>query len=159
VRAFVPLPLPREPPLQMDTALRALLSRARGAIGRLGVAATLVPSTDWFLYGFVRKEAVLTSQIEGTQATLRDVLTYEATNEADRPEDVEEVCNYVEALNDARQQMSAPDGLPLSTRLLRDAHRVLMRGVRGQEKQPGEVRRWCCRPGRRRRGRGCGGPG
>ncbi len=73
----------------------------------------MVPSTDWFLYGFVRKEAVITSRIEGTQATLRDVLTFEAT---DRPDDVREVCNYVDALSYARGQLANPQGLPLSVR-------------------------------------------
>jgi Fic family protein len=84
---------------------------------------------------------VLTSQIEGTQTTLRDVLTYEATQQSDRPDDVEEVCNYVEALTYARKQLADPKGLALSTRLLCNAHRLLMRGARGAEKQPGEIRR------------------
>ena len=101
----------------------------------------MVPNTDWFLYGFVRKEAVITSQIEGTQATLPDIVTYEATGRAERPDDVEEVCNYVHAVAYARGQLSDPGGLPLSVRLLRDAHRILMRGARGADKLPGEVRR------------------
>jgi len=96
----------------------------------------MVPSTDWFLYGFVRKEAVITSQIEGTQATLRDVLTFEATAHTDRPDDVQEICNYVDAVARARPQLVDPKGLPLSLRLLRDAHRTLMRGARGAEKLP-----------------------
>ena len=101
----------------------------------------MVPSAEWFLYGFVRKEAVITSRIEGTQATLRDVLEFEATQRTDRPEDVEDICNYVDALAYARSQLADPNGLPLSTRLLCDVHRILMRGVRGQSKSPGEVRR------------------
>ena len=80
----------------------------------------MVPSTDWFLYGFVRKEAVITSQIEGTQATLPDVVTFEATDRAERFEDVQEVCNYVDAFAYARVQLTDPNGLPLSIRLLRD---------------------------------------
>ncbi|MEL6741779.1 MAG: Fic family protein, partial [Planctomycetota bacterium] len=91
--------------------------------------------------GFVRKEAVLSSQIEGTQATLRDVATFEATSSTDRPDDVEEVCNYVDGLNHARAAIADPAGLPLSTRLLCDVHRILMRGVRGEDKLPGEIRR------------------
>ncbi|HRX86442.1 MAG TPA: Fic/DOC family N-terminal domain-containing protein, partial [Phycisphaerae bacterium] len=80
VRAFVPHPLPpADPPLVLDESLAELHARALAEIGRLDVAGKMVPSTDWFLYGFVRKEAVITSQIEGTQATLRDVLTFEAT--------------------------------------------------------------------------------
>jgi Fic family protein len=89
----------------------------------------------------VRKEALITSQIEGTQATLRDVLAFEAGEQAERPEDVEEVCNYVGALTYARRELARPTGLPLSTRLLCEAHRRLMKGVRGAEKQPGNVRR------------------
>ena len=94
-------------------------------MARLGVAGTMVPDADWFLYGFVRKEAVITSQIEGTQATLKDVLTYEATHKAERPEDVQEVCNYVDALAYARREIANPKGLPLTMRLLRAAHKRL----------------------------------
>ncbi len=101
----------------------------------------MAPSADWFLYGFVRKEAVISSQIEGTQTTLKDVVTYEATREAERPEDVLEVCNYVDALSYARGEIASPSGLALSTRLLCEAHRRLMRGARGEEKLPGEIRR------------------
>ena len=142
VRAFVPDPLPpADPPLILDDPLMELNAAAQAAVARLAVAGTIVPSTGWFLYGFVRKEAVITSQIEGTQATLRDVLTFEATARAERPEDVQEVCNYVSAVAHARAQLAAPKGLPLSTRLLRDAHRLLMRGVRGRDKLPGALRR------------------
>ena len=101
----------------------------------------MVPNTHWFLYGFVRKEAVITSQIEGTQVTLPDIVTYEATDRTERPEDVQEVCNYMAALAHARGQLSDTNGLPLSVRLLREAHRILMRGARGADKLPGEVRR------------------
>ncbi len=141
VQAFVPHPLPpSSPPLDLTAGLGHLADRAMNALTRLEVAGSMVPSTDWFLYGFVRKEAVLTSQIEGTQATLRDVLTFEATDETDRPEDVEEVCNYVEALTYARRELSRSRGLPLSTRLLCEAHKRLMRGARGGDKHPGSVR-------------------
>jgi Fic family protein len=142
VRAFVPDRLPpADPPLIVEGQLVELHRSAIDAIGRLRVASTMVPSTDWYLCGFVRKEAVLTSQIEGTQATLRDVLTYEATQQTDRPDDVEEVCNYIEALSYARQQLADPKGLPLSIRLICEAHRRLMRGARGVNKAPGEIRR------------------
>jgi Fic family protein len=142
VRAFLPHALPpAKPPLVVKGELADRLTAAHTALARLDVAGTMVPSTDWFLYGFVRKEAVLTSQIEGTQATLRDVLTFEATQQTDRPDDVEEVCNYVEALVYSRKQLADLDGLPLSVRLLCDAHRVLMHGERGADKQPGEIRR------------------
>ena len=141
VRSFIPHPLPpRRPPLLIDEALQALLASANAAVAQLAVAGKMVPSAEWFLYGFVRKEAVISSQIEGTQATLRDVLTFEATRKADRPEDVREVCNYLDALAHARHEIARPKGLPLSTRLLCEAHKRLLRGVRGAERQPGHVR-------------------
>jgi Fic family protein len=142
VQAFVPHPLPpTDPPLTISGAIDLQCAKALAAIDRLELAGNMVPSTDWFLYGFVRKEAVLTSQIEGTQATLRDVLKFEATEEAERPEDVEEVCNYVDALTYARRELAKAKGLPLSTRLLCEAHKRLMKGVRGSDKQPGAVRK------------------
>ena len=142
VRAFVPEPLPpRNPPLELNEGMAALHAEAVAAVGRLGVAGAMVPSAEWFLYGFVRKEAVLSTEIEGTQATLRDVVTYEATRRAERPDDVREVCNYVDALTFARGEVAGAKGLPLSTRLLCEAHKRLMRGARGADKQPGEIRR------------------
>lgn len=141
VRAFVPRPLPpTEPPLVLSDELRDLHGSALSAVERLAVAGVMVPNADWFLYGFVRKEAVISSQIEGTQATLQDVLTYEATRIADRPDDVREVCNYVDALAYARREIARPRGLPLSIRLLCAAHKRLMSGARGAEKQPGNIR-------------------
>ncbi len=101
----------------------------------------MVPSSEWFIYGFVRKEAVISSQIEGTQATLKDVLNFEATQQSDKPEDAEEVCNYIEAINYARKQIASPRGLPIGTRLLCGAHKRLMKGARGAEKSPGKVRK------------------
>jgi Fic family protein len=144
VRAFVPAPLPpAEPPLRLEGQLETACTRAMTAIARLEVAANLVPSMQWFLYGFVRKEAVLTSQIEGTEATLQDVLEFEATQRTDRADDVAEVCNYVEALDYARREIAKSKGLPLSTRLLCQAHRRLMKGSggrRGGDKKPGVIR-------------------
>jgi Fic family protein len=140
-QAFIPHPLPpSEPPLVIEDRLAELHADAVAALGRLEVAGAMVPSVDWFLYGFIRKEAVVSSQIEGTQATLMDVVTYEATHETDRPADVEEVCNYVDALSFARGEMSAPDGLPISARLLCGAHERLMRGSRGAGRQAGRLR-------------------
>ena len=110
------------------------------AIGRLDVAGAMVPSPDWFLYGFVRKEALVSSQIEGTQATLQDIVTYEATHRSEHPADVEEVCNYVDALAYARKELANPKGLPLCARLLCAVHKRLMNGVRGSDNQPGMVR-------------------
>ena len=142
VRAFVPFPLPpTDPPLTMDGPTSDLHTAAMTELARLAVAGSVVPSPDWFLYGFVRKEAVVTSQIEGTQATLQDIVVFEATSHSDRPDDVREVCNYVAALEHARARIADPNGLPLCIRLLCEAHRMLMAGVRGESNLPGEVRR------------------
>ncbi len=141
VKAFIPHPLPpNNPPLVMEDDLARLHAEALAAVRQLAVAGAMVPSANWFLYGFVRKEAVISSQIEGTQATLMDVLTYEATRKAERLADIEEVCNYVDALAFARAEIAKPKGLPLCTRLLCAAHKRLMRGTRGAEKQPGAIR-------------------
>jgi len=143
IATFVPFPLPpRDPPLNVGGDLAAPLTRAERALARLEVAGEMVPSLDWLIYAFVRKEAVISSQIEGTQATLIDLLEYEAQH-ATRVagEDVREVCNYLDAIKYARGQIKGTRGLPLSMRLLNEAHRRLMRGVRGANKQPGEVRR------------------
>jgi len=141
IRVFIPFPLPpKEPPLIVEGELAKLHTDALAAIGQLAVAGSMVPSAKWFLYGFVRKEAVISSQIEGTQATLMDVLTYEASEKAESPADVEEVCNYVRALEFARAEIAKPRGLPLCTRLLCAAHQRLMRGSRGADRQPGAVR-------------------
>ena len=138
VKAFVPHPLPpARPQLDVDAAT---LTKAEQAIGRLSVAGSMVPSVDWFIYAFVRKEAVLTSQIEGTQATLMDLLNFEAEAGQSPNADVEEVCNYIEALTYARTELSKPKGLPLSVRLLNETHKRLMQGVRGSNKNPGSVR-------------------
>jgi Fic family protein len=139
---FVPYPLPpRDPPLKVDGKLAALLTRAEQALARLEVAGEMVPSVDWFIYAFVRKEAVVSSQIEGTQATLIDLLEYEAEQATGvGVGDVHEVCNYLDAIKYARGQIRNVRGLPLSMRLLNEAHRRLMRGVRGAHKQPGEIR-------------------
>ncbi|MBM4360857.1 MAG: Fic family protein [Deltaproteobacteria bacterium] len=146
VAAFVPHALPpANPPIVVDAALTKHLRAAEQALVRLELAGEMVPSLDWFIYAFVRKEAVLSSQIEGTQATLVDLLRFEAREGMEQSAapnaDVEEVCNYLDALAYARAQLGDPKGLPLSMRLLNETHSRLMRGVRGAEKLPGEVRR------------------
>lgn len=146
VAAFIPNPLPpTEPPVSIDAALSGRIRAAEQALVRLELAGEMVPSLDWFIYGFVRKEAVISSQIEGTQATLVDLLTFEAEESEQRnvsPNvDVQEVCNYLDALAFSRSQLAAPAGLPLSMRLLNETHRRLIAGVRGSDKLPGEVRR------------------
>lgn len=140
-KAFVPKPLPPTTPvLRLDEELAMLHSQAVSAIEQLKIAGSMVPSIDWFLYGFVRKEAVTTSQIEGTQATLRDVVEYEATEQSELFEDVEEVCNYVHALGFARDELKKTDGMRLGMELLCITHRILMTGVRGEQANPGQVR-------------------
>jgi len=140
VNAFVPAPLPvSNPPLAIEGALTKRLDAAERALRHLELAAQMVPSPEWFLYAFVRKEAVLSSQIEGTQATLIDLLESEANNST--TPDVEEVSNYIEALKFARAQLASTKGLPLSMRLLNETHKRLMHGVRGASKAPGQVRK------------------
>ena len=145
VAAFIPYPLPpAEPPIIIEAVLAERVRVAEQALVRLELAGEMVPSLDWFIYAFVRKEAVLSSQIEGTQATLVDLLTFEAEREEQGSPpnaDVEEVCNYLDALTFTRAELASPKGLPLSMRLLNETHRRLMRGVRGAERLPGEVRR------------------
>lgn len=138
-RAFIPAPLPPNPPLVMDNEMLSLLSRADRALGRLDGVSTILPNPDLFVAMFVRHESVLSSQIEGTQSTLEDVLEFEATpHTTPRVKDVEEVVNYVKAMNHGLGRL--PE-LPLSLRLLREIHAELMQGVRGGDKTPGEFRR------------------
>ncbi|MEI9887770.1 MAG: Fic family protein [Rhizomicrobium sp.] len=142
VNAFVPFPLPpAKPPLELGDRLLHRLRLAEHALTRLDLASDMVPSLDWFIYAFVRKEAVITSQIEGTQATLVDLFAFEAGDQAEPNAEVREVCNYLDALGYARGQFEKARGLPLSMRLLNEAHRRLMQGVRGANKQPGAVRK------------------
>ncbi len=144
IAAFVPKSLPpAEPPLEVDDATREKLRLAEEALRRLALAGEMVPSMDWFVYGFVRKEAVVSSQIEGTQATLVDLLRFEAVFPEGPSDDgdIREVCNYLEALEFARDQIRSREGLPLSMRLLNETHALLMQGARGADKLPGEVRR------------------
>jgi len=137
--AFVPNPLPPVPPLTVDATLRQLLDRGLLALGRLDSIATLLPNPDLFLYSYVRKEALLSSQIEGTQSSLADLLLFEVDAAPGVPfDDVVEVSNYVAALEQGLQRIQ--EGFPLSNRLIRELHETLMRRGRGVEKQPGEFR-------------------
>ena len=142
VSSFVPKPLPpRDPPLDMDAQLVDRLGAAENALARLELAGQMVPSLDWFIYAFVRKEAVTSSQIEGTQASLVDLFRFESECGSSPDVEVQEICNYLDALSYARGELAQPHGLPLGMRLLNQAHRRLMYGVRCADKQPGEVRR------------------
>lgn len=141
VRAFVPHPLPPMAPALAPTVFTDLHRQAELALARLAGVSGLVPSVDWLLYSAIRKEALLTSQIEGTQATLIDLLDEEAGFKVSNTDDVEEVTNYLRAFRWVQEQLRDPKGLPISVRLLCDAHRLLLDGARGAGKQPGELRR------------------
>jgi len=137
--AFVPAPLPPEPPIDLDIPLVRLLSEADQAVGRLDVFTELLVNPDLFVAMYVRREAVLSSQIEGTQSTLDDVLKFELDESLrEIPKDVDEVVNYVRAMNYGLERVAT---LPLSLRLLREIHAEVLTGVRGQEREPGEFRR------------------
>lgn len=139
VRAFVPPPLPPVPAVDLSR-LQILLEQANQAIGRLDGVASLLPDLSLLLYTYVRKEAVLSSQIEGTQSSLSDLLLYENDEAPGTPiEDVQEVSNYVAAMNHGLERMRA--GFPLSLRLIREIHEILLSKGRGSGKQPGEFRR------------------
>ena len=138
VRAFVPPPLPPDPPIDLLSLLERLGSAER-ALGRLDGITMLLPRQEFFLYMYVRKEAVLSSQIEGTQSTLSDLLRFETEAQAGQPiDDIREVSNYVDAMMHGLDRLEA---LPLSLRLIRDMHARLLQSGRGGSKDPGEFRR------------------
>ena len=140
VRAFVPAPLPPEPPLVFEGDLQRALEAATLAVGRLDGVSLLLPDKALFLYAYVRKEAVLSSQIEGTQSSLSDLLLFELDEAPGAPlDDVVEVSNYVAALDHGLARLR--EGFPLSNRLIREIHAALLSRGRGSDKEPGEFRR------------------
>lgn len=140
VETFVPDPLPPEPPLRLDGELQRTLEEALLALGRLDGVSALLPDTSLFLYAYVRKEAVLSSQIEGTQSSLSDLLLFELDEAPGVPlHDVIEVSNYVAALDHGLRRLR--EGFPISNRLIRELHEVLLSRGRGSGKAPGELRR------------------
>lgn len=141
VHAFVPHALPPAEPRLSGTVFAELNRQAELALARLTGVSGLVPSVEWLLYGAIRKEALLTSQIEGTQATLADLFDEEAGFKVTNTDDVEEVTNYLHAFRWTQKQLRDPGGLPICVRLLCEAHRRLLDGARGAGKQPGELRR------------------
>ena len=139
-KAFVPTPLPPHPPIDWTPELRSKFDQALLAIGRLDSVSILLPDTSLFLYMYIRKEAVLSSMIEGTQSSLSDLLLFELDQEPSVPlDDVREVSNYVAALDHGLRLLK--DGLPLSLRLLREIHGVLLAKGRENNQTPGEFRR------------------
>ncbi len=141
VRAFVPHSLPPSRPVLAPESYEQGVRASEVALARLAGVAGLVPSVEWLLYSAMRKEALLTSQIEGTQATLKDLFDNEAGMLVANTDDVEEVTNYLHAFRLVRKNLQSPRGLPISVRLLSDAHRLLLAGTRGAGKQPGALRR------------------
>ena len=136
--AFLPTPLPPDPPLQLDDETLALISQADRALGRLDGSIQTLPDPDLFVFMYIRKEAVFSSQIEGTQSSLDDVLEAEAqVFNPQRPGDVKEVLNYVKALRFGLERLGE---LPVSVRLIREIHERLLEGTRGRERSPGELR-------------------
>ncbi|MCB1647902.1 MAG: Fic family protein [Pseudomonadales bacterium] len=139
-RAFIPADLPPQPPLQLDARLQSRLGQAMLALGRLDAISSLLPDARLFLYSYVRKEAVMSSRIEGTQSSLSDLMLYEMEGTPGVPiDDVQEVSCYVSALELGVQRIR--EGDPISFRLLTDLHRALMTSGRGVNKGPGEFRR------------------
>src|SRR5437764_8906159 len=139
VRAYVPPPLPPTPPVELAELL-PLIEQANRALGRLDGVASILPSAPLFQFMYVRKEALLSSQIEGTQSSLSDLLLYENDEIPEVPlDDVVEVSNYVAAMEHGLRRLR--NGFPLSLRLIREMHEVLLRGGRGSNKTPGEFRR------------------
>ena len=136
-KAFIPRPLPPDPAVAIDDDLQHRLSEADRALGRLHGSVETLPNPNLFVYMYVRKEAVLSSQIEGTQSSLQDLLAAEAHIAEGVPHDVDEVVSYVRAMNVGLQRLNE---LPVSVRLIREIHRELMRGVRGHHLTPGELR-------------------
>ena len=137
-RAFVPAPLPPNPPVEVDLEIVRLLSEADQALGRLDGVTRILPEPDLFVAMYVLRESVLSSQIEGTISTLDDALVFELQpNKPDLPKDVDEVVNHVRAMNYGLDRI---DSFPLSLRLIREIHQELLSGVRGAEKQPGDFR-------------------
>ncbi len=137
---FVPKPLPPSPPLKISPAMQVLLDRANQALGRLDGVTLLLPDPDQFLYTYIRKEAVLSSQIEGTQSSLSDLLLFENDGSPGVPQaDALETFNYIEAMNHGLRRIESGE-LPLSLRLLREVHQRLLEDTRGADKDPGNFR-------------------
>lgn len=140
-KAFLPATLPPKNPALSPACYVEQNQAAELALARLSGVTGLVPSIDWLLYGAIRKEALLTSQIEGTQATLTDLFDDEAGLDIKNSDDIEEVTNYMQAFRFVRENLCDEAGLPISVRLLCSAHQLLLNGVRGTGKQPGELRK------------------
>ena len=146
-RAFIPTHLPPKPVLRVEGELQNLLSRADMALARLDGLAEILPNVDLFIAMYVKKEALLSSQIEGTQVSLDDLLAYESGDKLENLNDVTEVVNYVKAMNYGIGRLQ---NLPMSLRLIKEIHATLLESVRGSERSPGEFKQsqnWIGPPG------------
>jgi Fic family protein len=146
-KAFIPTPLPPIPPIQIEGEIQHLLTSANIAIGKMDTMGYLIPNLDHIIAMYVRKEALLSSQIEGTQASLEDIFEYESQIPLKNINDVEEVVNYIKALNHGMKRLAE---FPMSIRLIKEIHEILLEGARGKEKTPGEFRKsqnWIGSPG------------
>src|ERR1700733_3292272 len=137
-KAFIPSPLPPNPPIKMDESMNQLLSEANIALGKLDTLGCLLPNIDYIIAMYVRKEALLSSQIEGTQASLDDIFEYESHVPVKNIQDVEEVVNYIKALNHGLKRLKE---FPMSLRLIKAIHNILLSQNRGMNKTPGEFKR------------------
>jgi len=147
-KAFIPNPLPPSPPIRFDGKLQSLLSEADRALARLDGITTVLPNPDLFIAMYVKKEALLSSQIEGTQASLEGVLEFEADLiPKENVNEIKEVINYIRALNYGIERLKE---LPMSLRLIKEIHRILLEETRGAHRSPGEFRKsqnWIGPPG------------
>lgn len=137
-KAFIPTDLPPIPPVNMDESMTTLLAKANIAIGRLDTMGILLPNIDYIIAMYVRKEALLSSQIEGTQASLDDIFEYESQIPIKNTQDVEEVVNYIKALNHGLDRLQE---FPMSIRLIKEIHEILLSQTRGMDKTPGEFKK------------------
>ena len=149
-KAFIPEPLPPHPPIHYDEKLHFLLSEADRALARLDGIATVLPNPDLFVAMYTKKEALLSSQIEGTQASLEGILAFEAhMKPKENINDIKEVVNYVRAMNFGIDRINK-NNFPMSLRLIKELHEILLKGVRGYSRRPGEFRQsqnWIGPPG------------
>ena len=146
-KAFIPNPLPPNPPIRIEGEMQHLLTNANIAIGKMDTMGYLAPNLEHIIAMYVRKEALLSSQIEGTQASLEDIFEYENQIPVKNINDVKEVVNYIKALNHGMKRLAE---FPMSIRLIKEIHEILLEGARGKEKTPGEFRKsqnWIGSPG------------
>jgi len=146
-KAFIPNPLPPNPPIQIEGEIQHLLTNANIAIGKMDTMGYLAPNLEHIIAMYVRKEALLSSQIEGTQASLEDIFEYENQIPVKNINDVKEVVNYIKALNHGMKRLTE---FPMSIRLIKEIHEILLEDTRGKEKTPGEFRKsqnWIGFPG------------